>query len=134
MNTWLYQLSERRWPRKKFLRDVREGQNLEWYHRKIVGECTPSRGDALFFFYAPTGAKIPGICGSAVIDGLDAQEETISFRVVRPTNRLREDPWWDKSVKKLVNKIRGGCPRGTLFYMQNDQRDSMSIGIKAWLQ
>ena len=134
MNTWLYQLSEKRWSRNKFLHYVREGRSLEWNHNKIVGEGSPSSGDALIFFYAPTGARVPGICGNAVIDCLDTEEETISFRVVRPTNRLRENPWWDRAAKKLVDKIRGGCPRGTLFYVQKDQSDSMSLGIKAWLQ
>jgi len=126
-------MSEKRWSREEFLDAIREKRRVEWVHGKVKGNGAPGAGDAIILFYAPTDAKAPGICGRGFIERFDPRRETITFRVLPPTNRLQRDPWWDRKMKKLADDIRG-VPRATMFSVDRKQAKALRLGIEHWLR
>lgn len=90
--------------------------------------------DTLVFFYAPTGGSDPGIYGWAVLEKHEALSRTLYFIPAAPTDHLKMDPWWnEKTVKPLVDRIRGSVKQGTLFVVAEDATHQIREGIRLWL-
>lgn len=123
-------MSEAKWPRANFLRTVREGKRPVWDSRKVIGGSFPSADDRLILFYAKSGTRLPGICGVGQVLDADEDEEWLEFKVARPTDKLRDKPWWDAEVIELIHEIRGKFWRATLFPVSNRAARAIESGIQ----
>jgi hypothetical protein len=115
---WLYQMSESQWSINNFRDAVREGrlQKGVWDERRTrkyrFGRPGPALGDLVFFYFAPTGAAEPGLCGLGEIAVFD-DEKQFRFRALPPTQTLMQRPRWGSRMQELITIIRGGAPQGT---------------------
>jgi hypothetical protein len=117
MSYWLYQMNVDRFSHKRFRAEVWEGDLTQNW---TIGESTHrpknvSVGDILVFFYAKTVAIEPGIYGWGVVTFFDKETEEMHFRPATPSDYLKMNPLWDDDINKIVDRIRGGMPEGTMF-------------------
>ncbi len=105
MGMWLYQIRHDVWPPSRFRIEIWEGERWRWPMNSVAGGEDPEPGDRVVFYYAKTGATEPGFYGWAVV--LEAYENELYFRAVRPTDELKMHPWWDARAEKLADRIRG---------------------------
>jgi hypothetical protein len=137
MAAWLYQMAEdEEWKPEDYRHSVWEGEMVTWLHRKIVrrGSTGPDAGDRIIFFFAKSGTSAPGICGWGVILQMHLKRGELTFRVVYPSDFLKMKPIWDTSVKKLVNDIRGGHPRATMWLARPRAYDALAAKIQDYLR
>jgi hypothetical protein len=55
------------------------------------------------------------------------------FRPVSPSDHLKMDPWWNKEVGVIADKVRGTVKQGTMWPVRDDLAREISAGITAWL-
>lgn len=104
-----------------FREEISEDRGASWNYGDKRMAKTPDAGDVIFFFYCPTGQKEPGIYGWADVEGCDVARGKLAFKPKSPTDRLKMRPWWDENVKRIVDAIRRGYPRGTLWPVEDSK-------------
>ncbi len=120
MAYWLYQMSADNWEQERYRAEVWEGQETTWNVNKVtpVGH-SPKAGETVVLYYAPTGAKDPGILGWAVI--LWSNEDEIRFRPASPSDYLKMNPLWNDEIINIITDICGKMRRGTMWEVSKDQ-------------
>ena len=121
MAYWLYQMRADRYSPERYRTEVWEGNPVtNW----SVGESKRKpkevlSGDTVILFFARTGADEPGIYGWGIITLFD--KEGIDFRPAPPSDYLKMNPVPEKEVIRIIDKIRGGMPEGTMFPVDNEE-------------
>lgn len=135
---WLYQMSAgKTWNPGDYCQEVNEGKPVTWEVRDRVyyrQQGTISRGDTIVFFFCKTGKdgkafKRPGIYGWGTVTRIThyttasgiQKEDTITFEVNPPSDHLKKHVLWDQDIEQLVNDIRGGMFRGSVWDIDEDQ-------------
>ena len=114
MAYWLYQMSADNWRQERYRAEVWEGKETTWDINKVTPTGgKPQAGETVILYYAPTGAKDPGILGWAVI--LWSEDGEIRFRPAPPSDYLKMNPLWNKQVKIIIAAICGKMRRGTMW-------------------
>jgi hypothetical protein len=136
MSTWFYQMNQAIWPPTRYRAEIWEGENWHWSVGRMVGakEEPPGKGDIVVFFYAKSGGDDFGVYGWAIILEWAESENTLYFRTVAPSDRLKMTPWNDGSCLALADEVRGTVKRGTLWRITADQEKKLRKGINNWLQ
>jgi len=135
MSSWLYQISAEVWPPERYRYEIWENEKWAW----PVGTKTPKKeipqpGDVIFFFYAKTGGKDPGIYGWAVVlEWYQNSSTPLYFRTVAPSDYLKMDPWWNEKAEELVNRIGGKFAQKTLWLVDDIIVKELRIGVADWL-
>lgn len=133
MSRWLYQMSETAWASENYRREVREGRLVRWPTRKIMFKTEPpAEGDLLVCFYAPSGAKKPGICGLGLITKCLPKSRQFDWLPLPPTNSLKQEPWWDERAKEISELVRAQSPRGTMYALPAALDTDIRRGAFAW--
>jgi hypothetical protein len=124
MQAWLYQMR-----RTKDWRP--ENYRLAcWEHAQTVlpaGGIVPrgltaiGSGDTLVLFFAKSGNDYPGIYGWGVVHNYDQGRNQITFQLSPPSDYLKIDPLWDQDIHRLMDAIRQGQAKKTLWGMSWDE-------------
>jgi hypothetical protein len=135
MTLWFFQLSEKEYPLRDYRLHVWEGERWRFFARSMVGADTPSvPGDAVVFFYVPTGAAECGFVGWGV--GLQwvehSEEREVCFRPAAPNDFLKMHPWGDEHAIQAADAIRGPMKQRTLWPAQETQAATLRKSIGAW--
>ncbi|HUV44954.1 MAG TPA: hypothetical protein VMW13_09010 [Dehalococcoidales bacterium] len=115
MACWLYQMSAKKYSHEQYRSEVWEGVVIQnWF----LGESKRKpkeikSGDMIILLYVRTNAKDPGIYGWGIVTWCDG--EWIHFRPSHPSDYLKMNPVPEQEVTKVIDKIRGGMPEGTIF-------------------
>jgi hypothetical protein len=115
MACWLYQMRADQYSHERYRTEVWEGNTVtNWSigeSKRKPKEVQP--GDTVILFFAKTGADEPGIYGWGIITLFD--KEVIDFRPAPPSDYLKMNPLPEQEIIKIIDKIRGGMPEGTMF-------------------
>jgi len=133
MGEWLYQMSEDFYTPEEYREQIWEEELVHWPTGKIVGDEIPGAGDTMALWYTKTGARHPGICGWGVILRCLPEEEDLLWRPVFPSDYLKMDPIYNEEVSRLVDVIRGGMPRATMWLIRPEHADRLRGAIRSWL-
>jgi hypothetical protein len=134
MSMWLYQINQQWWGPQRYRVEIWEDERWSWpVGRKIGAEEQPQPGDTVVFFYAPSGGTDAGFYGWAVITEWLADQDTLYFRPVAPSNHLKMYPWWDTEAHELAEKIRGKVKQGTLWRIPDDLSFQVRRGLTRWV-
>jgi len=136
MALWLYQLSGNHWPIERYRLDIWEGTNWHFSGGDSPRGGKPEPGDQVVFCYAPTVSEEPGFCGCAVVlRWEEAPDKYLYFRPTAPNDQLKMFPWWPgQRGTELLEQIRGGYPRGTLWLIDDVKvRQEIQQGIFRWV-
>ena len=124
---WLYQMNVREYSPKRFRKDVREGKTVKWWPTRRVrnhGKKQIAEGHHVVFFYTWTAAKRPdlsgvrhppGLYGIAEVTHVHWEDREFCFKVLPPSDRLKQNPLDSARIRQVQNRIRGGCPMGTMW-------------------
>jgi hypothetical protein len=135
MSRWLYQMSEAAWPFENYQAEVREGEGLTWPTRRIMhARDAPCAGDIMFCYYAPTSCDFPGIVGLGLVTRYRQKKSEIEWLPLFPTNLLKRAPWKDDRVDEIVEAIRRGSPRGTMYSVAAALEADLRRGVFEWLR
>ncbi len=128
MAFWLYQMSATYWSPERYRTDVWEGHDMTWDIGKISpAGSSPRPGDIVVLFYAKTGGGDCGIYGWAVILWCEGKE--VRFRPTPPSDYLKMNPLWNDSVSDIIDQIRGGMPRGTMWNIDTNLMSDLRQNI-----
>lgn len=133
MNSWLYQMSTQHWPEENYRTDVWEGEPVTFSVGRVNGAARderPAHGDRIFCWYAETVSRAPGLCGWGVVLSLrERREVMLVWRPVFPSDLLKLRPLIDREVTSLVEVIRHGMPRGTLWLMPHSAAEALTAKV-----
>lgn len=115
MACWLYQMRADWYSPERYRTEVWEGNPVtNWDIGKSKRKPKEVQsGDTVILFFVRTGADEPGIYGWGIITLFD--KEVIDFRPASPSDYLKMNPVPEKEVIKIIDKIRGRMPEGTMF-------------------
>jgi hypothetical protein len=101
----------------------------------VGADAPPVPGDAVVFFYAPTGAEECGFVGWGVVQQWveHGEERELCFRPAAPNDFLKMYPWGDGHAIQVADAIRGPMKQRTLWPVQEEQAAALRSGIAAWL-
>jgi hypothetical protein len=134
MSAWLYQISAKAWSPERYRVEIWEGHEWVWdVGHKVAKGRTPTVGDTVVFFYAPTGGSDPGFYGWAIILEWIEDGGYLRFRAAAPSDHLKMHPWWDDKASRLADEIRGKVKQGTLWLVSEDHQRQLRAGIAVWL-
>lgn len=134
MSMWLYQLGQdSAWPPERFRHEIWEQRRWHWEHGQKRSDDTPKAGDTLVFFYSKSGGGAPGLYGWAIVEQYDEENGLLYFMPSAPTDHLKMDPWYGDDVQTIIDSIRGGMPRATLFPINRSDQARIRTGIRSWL-
>ena len=134
MSRWLYQMSEDAWPVDNYRRQVKERKVLRWPARKVVFAHgrTPSPGDLIVCFYAPSHCRHPGVCGFGLITKYLPKTRRFDWLALPPTDTLKHDPWWDERAEEIADLVRAQSPRGTMYLLPAALDTDLRRGMFVW--
>lgn len=136
MLAWLYQLTagdyeNGPWYPAQYRQEVQENKPLVWLAGERVYSCEQNginAGDIVIFFFCKTrndGTRNdePGIYGWGTITDVtyysigkgQYKADQITFVANPPSNYLKTHVLWDREVEQVMNEIRGGQWRGTMW-------------------
>lgn len=133
MTMWLYQMDQRKWSPNSYRVDIWENERWSWPIGRKASTGTPTPGDRIVFFYAPSGGIEPGFYGWAIVLELHKDGRGLYFRPVRPSDHLKMHPWWDGTAKDVADKIRGRVKQGTLWQVPDGIARTISANITSWV-
>lgn len=113
MGAWLYQMAVTEWNPARYRAEVWEGRQETWPIKSVHGTTKIAVGDLLVLFFVPSNNPEPGVYGWAVVTARSRKK--VTFRLCPPSNYLKTDPLWNPSISAMIDRIRGGMPRGTMW-------------------
>jgi hypothetical protein len=135
MSVWLYQMSHRDWPPERYREEVWEGELSSWPAGKVIGGTNPEPGDSMVLWYARTGNPDPGMYGWGVVVGTSAiqRRKRIRWRPVTPSDYLKMNPLLDDETAAIVDQVRKGMPRATMWPIPHKHMRTIRERIAAHL-
>jgi hypothetical protein len=148
MAYWLYQLSvEEEYYPSAYRKAVIEGKQVEWTlpdNPRIYryDKPEPNSGDKIILFFCKTGfrqkGKASGIRGKPGVYGVGTityfnRDSGIDFMPESPTDKLKVRPLWNGEIDRLIDRIRGKTPQGTMWIMKDGQFKTYERLLDEWL-
>jgi hypothetical protein len=139
MAVCLYQMSHKDWPPERYREEVWERELVSWPAGRVIGKSEPEPGDSMILWYAKTGNPDPGLYGWGVIVGTSAiqNRKRVRWRPVSPSDYLKMNPILDDEIAGIIDQIRKGMPRATMWPIPPEQIRSIRSRIHnhiAWRQ
>jgi hypothetical protein len=122
MPYWLFQMDITQWNPERYRNEVWEGSITQNWRvgKKIPAKKEIKPGDTLVFLYVRTNAiKSAGIYGWGIVSWCNQKE--LHFRAVFPSDYLKMNPVPETKVREIVDKVRGGMKRGTMWELNQKQ-------------